>query len=281
MSGRGFEKMFRTVGPFVAMAAMGGVMAAARKNPKFNFDWTGPDGAPGTGFGKGFGARGGVPLDALDMGGQTPAQLVLAGADTVVLVEGEDFTIAVQGDDEAKQALRFRLHDGALHVASDNSSNGGEGSGEGIATITVTMPRPSRLTIAGSGQITTAALADEAEVVIAGSGRIVARDIAVDQLDVSIAGSGKFKASGTVRQLDLSVAGSGSAKLGAVLVDKASVTIAGSGHAVFASDGAVKAHLMGSGTVTVRGAARCKVQSVGSGCLVCEPRPASGSDKAE
>ncbi|MCL6249939.1 DUF2807 domain-containing protein [Altererythrobacter sp. KTW20L] len=269
INGRGFEKMFRAVGPFVAMAAMSGVMAAQRKNGKFQFDWDGPD----CGAGKGFGAKGSVPLDDLDMGGETPTGLVLAGADRVTITEGEDFAIAIQGDDEAKEDLRFCLKDGALHVASNNSSHGGEG----VATITVTMPAPHKVTLAGSGEITVECLPDDAEVVIAGSGRVVARDIAVDRLDVSIAGSGRFKASGKVARLDLNVAGSGSAKMGAVMVDKARVTIAGSGNAVFASDGEVKARLMGSGTVTVRGGARCKVQGMGTGSLVCERRD-SGID---
>jgi len=268
INGRGFEKMFRAVGPFVAMAAMSGVMAAGRKNGKFQFDWDGPD----CGAGKGFGTRGNGPLDELDMGGETPTGLVLAGADRLSVVEGEDFAIAVQGDDEAREALRFCLKDGALHLSSDNTAYGDEG----IATITVTMPAPRKVTIAGAGRIRLAALADGAEIVIAGAGRIEADEIAVDRLDVSIAGAGQFKAGGTVARLDINVAGAGRAKMAEVMVEKARVTIAGSGSAVFASDGEVRARLMGSGTVTVRGAARCKVQGMGSGTLVCERR--DGSD---
>ncbi len=268
INGRGFEKMFRAVGPFVAMAAMSGVMAAQRKNGKFQFDWEGPDCAAG----KGFGAKGGVPLDELDMGGETPTGLVLAGADRVSVIEGEDFAIAIQSDDEAKQALRFSLKDGALHVASDNTAYGDDG----IATITVTMPAPRKVTIAGAGRIKLAALADGAEIVIAGAGRIEADQIALDRLDVSIAGAGQFKARGTVTHLDLNVAGSGRAKMAGVMVDKARITIAGAGNTVFASDGEVRARLMGSGNVTVRGAARCKVQGMGSGSLVCERRESPG-----
>jgi hypothetical protein len=261
-----FDKMFRAMGPFVAMAAMGGMMAAARKSGKFRFDWDSPEscatgGAGGFGAG-GFRAGSGVPLEDLDMDGETPTGVVLAGADTLVVTQGDDFTITVQGDDEARESLRFRLKDRALHVASR--------SGAGIATITVTMPAPRKVTIAGAGRIELAGLAEDAEVVIAGSGRIVVQDLAVERLDVSIAGSGRFKASGSVARLDLNVAGSGSARLGGVMVDKARVTIAGSGDAVFSSHGEVKARLMGSGNVTVRGSARCKVQSMGSGSLVCE-----------
>ena len=98
--------------------------------------------------------------------------------------------------------------------------------------------------------------------------------------DLSIAGSGQFEADGTAALLDLTVAGSGNASMAELLIDTAKVSIAGSGNVVFACDGAVNAHLMGSGMVTVRGAARCKVQSVGSGCLVCEPRATSEHGQA-
>jgi hypothetical protein len=263
----GFDKMFRAVGPFVAMAAMGGMMAAARKTGKFQFDWDAPDACTGGVFG----ARNGVPLESLDMGGETPTGVVLTGADTLIVTEGDDFAVSVQGDVEAREALRFRLKDGALHVSSRNSSF----ADEGLATITVTMPAPEKVTIAGAGSIQVARLADRAEIVIAGAGQISILDMAIDRLDVSIAGAGKFKASGTVARLDLNVAGSGNAKMADVMVEKARVTIAGAGGAVFSSDGEVKARLMGSGSVTVRGSARCKVQSMGSGSLICE----RGEDK--
>ena len=45
----------------------------------------------------------------------------------------------------------------------------------------------------------------------------------------------------------------------AVKAAKAKVTILGSGGAAFASDGDVDATIMGSGSVTVKGRARCKV----------------------
>ena len=278
--GRGFDGMMRAIGPFVAMAAMGGLIAARNSmgagafaekfDSKFERKFR-P--GPGRGGRFRFNGREGVPLEQLDMAADAPAAVVLASGDHVLIENGADFAVALQGDDDAKAAVRFALEDGALFIMRDSGD-------AGPATITITMPAPDKLTIAGSGQITAMALAEEAEVVIAGSGRIVARAIAVQQLDLSIAGSGQFEADGSAARLNLSVAGSGNADMADLLVDSAKVTIAGSGNVVFASDGKVKAHLMGSGMVTVRGAARCKVQSVGSGCLVCEPRDQSRKNKA-
>lgn len=273
---RGFDKMFRAVGPFVAMAAMGGLMAARANWGGGKFTDT-IDGKFAPGPGKGgkfrFNGREGVALADLDMAADAPHAVVLASGDQVVIEQGADFAITLQGDDDAKGRVRFALEDGALFIMHDGSDSAPQADA-GRATVTVTMPAPDKLTIAGSGQITAKALADTAEIVIAGSGRIIAPALAVQQLDLSIAGSGQFEADGTAALLDLTVAGSGNASMAELLVDTAKVSIAGSGNVVFACDGAVKAHLMGSGMVTVRGAARCKVQSVGSGCLVCEPRAA-------
>jgi hypothetical protein len=287
---RGFDGVVRAVGPFVAMAAMGGMMAArhamsdgqladkfdAKLERKFGAKFGrrfGP--GPGSGGKFRFNGREGVPLDQLDMAADAPSTVVLASGDHVVIESGADFAIALQGDDQAKADVRFALEDGALFIMRDSG-----GKGHDHATITLTMPAPDKLTIAGSGQITTTALADDAEVAIAGSGRIAANGITVQQLELSIAGSGQFTADGTCTHLKLTVAGSGNAQMADLLVDSAKVSIAGSGNVTFASDGKVKAHLMGSGMVTVRGSARCKVQSVGSGCLVCEPRTAADAAAA-
>jgi carbon monoxide dehydrogenase subunit G len=249
-----FDKIMRTVGPFVAMAAMGGMMAGCQnRGSGFHFD----------------GDRG-VPLSELDMSGDAPTEISLMGPDHVVVSEGEDFTISLQGDDEAKDRMRFVLEGGTLSILREEmgwNDNNGE-----VATVNVTMPPPQKIVIAGSGQLASSALADEAEIAIAGSGSASILDIDISELDVSIAGSGHLTAGGKVRELDLSVAGSGTADMAGLEVEEAEINIAGSGNATFSSDGEVNANIMGSGNVTVRGSARCRVHSMGSGSLVCERR---------
>lgn len=273
-----FDRMFRAMGPFVAMAAMGGLMAAGK------WDWScGP--GPGRGGKFRFNGREGVSLDELDMAGDAPCEVVLACGDNVEIADGPDFAIAVQGSPAARDRLRFVLEDGALFVMRDGTwcdDREGEETtpDETAATVTVTMPAPEKLTIAGSGRVTTCALAAEAEVVIAGSGRIAVQDLATDLLAVTIAGSGQFSAEGTARRLEISVAGSGQADMAALAVEEAEIDIAGSGSVTFACDGEVSANIMGSGNVTVIREARCRVHSMGSGSLVCERAPGSGADKA-
>ncbi|TIX49159.1 head GIN domain-containing protein [Alteraurantiacibacter aquimixticola] len=273
--GMNFEKMLRTFGPMAA-AAVGGIIAASRKGD-FKFRWDDEDWDCGTAFRNGGFGGTGVPLEELDMSGDTPRELILAGADNVVVTPGDDFTISVQGDDEVKETLRFRLEDGALHVASRNSGNGGEG----IATINIIMPPPEKVTIAGAGQIAVAELADDAEVVIAGAGQISVLDLDIASLGVTIAGAGRFTAGGKVEELKLKIAGAGKAKMAGLLAEEADVHIAGAGNATFGCDGEVDARIFGAGHVTIRGSASCHVRSMGSGWVRVEPREDNDEDRGK
>lgn len=243
-----FDKFFEAMGPMVAMAMANGAFKC--EDGKFSMN-----------------TKEGSPLAELDLSGDTPDTIKLLGADVVRISRGKDFTIAVEGEEEAKERMRFLAEDGALLIMRDREGWRGGPS----ATVTITMPAPRKLELLGSGAIHCEALADEAKVAIMGSGKIETHDLDIESLKVKFAGSGTYKASGKVGTLDLSIAGSGSARMGRLKAGRAEIAITGSGDAVFASDGEVVAKIMGSGQVTVRGSARCKVKSFGSGTLVCEP----------
>jgi hypothetical protein len=206
----------------------------------------------------------GVPLSELKLEGKAPTNLVLAGPDNVVVTRGDKLTIKVSGDADAGEALRFTLDDDTLGVMR---KNGWKGNGK--ATVRVTLPALSHMTLAGSGTLDADRLTGNVETVIAGSGTARLADIEADKVEVTIAGAGTLEAAGRAKSLELTVAGSGSGKMGGLKVDKAEVTIAGSGDAAFASDGTVEATIMGSGDVSVTGSAKCTIQSMGSGKLHC------------
>ena len=240
--------MVRALGPAIALVMAAGVSGCDGSNISIN-------------------GEEGKPLAELDLSGAPPQELVLLGPDQVHITPGDKLTITVEGDAEAKDALRFTLKNGSLGILRKDKIFGKDGK---TATITVTMPAPREVTMAGSGTIKADALAGEAKVTIAGSGDIESPNVAGDKLDLTIAGSGNFRGAGNVKKLDLTVAGSGSAAMDALKAESAKVTIAGSGSTAFASDGEVEANIVGSGNITVKGRARCKLSSLGSGKLVCE-----------
>ncbi|MBD59545.1 MAG: DUF2807 domain-containing protein [Citromicrobium sp.] len=208
----------------------------------------------------------GVPLAELDYEGATPTGISLAGPDRVIVTSGESLTIDVEGDPDVVELLRFDLDDDDLEIGREGSWRQ-----KGIATIRITMPTPTSLSLAGSGEIEVDRLGTggEAEVSIDGSGESRVGRIDADTLEVNVAGSGSLTGAGSVQTLELSIAGSGDIDLREVQVGKAEVSIAGSGDAIFASDGEVEANIMGSGDVEVIGNARCSVSSMGSGDVKC------------
>ena len=251
------ERLIRAVGPVIGMA-----IATRCGAGRFEFNGTRFDG------------RQGLKLAELDLSGAPPQEVILVSPDQVHIRMGDAFAIEVEGEVEARDCLRFHREGTVLTIMREP----GRRNDAAAATVTLTMPALGRVSVAGSGTMRISAMASDAAVVIAGSGKVEADTLAVQRLAVTIAGSGNFIASGSAGKLALTVAGSGMAAMDALKVDCARIEIAGSGNSRFASDGEVAARIVGSGSVTVRGTAKCSVQSFGSGRLVCEPgeeRPAA------
>lgn len=223
----------------------------------------------------------GVPLAELDMSGPAPTNLALAGPDRVLVSDGERLDIEVSGNAEAAELLRFSLEDGTLAIGRAR----GDTRSTGMALVQVTMPSPSGISLAGSGDVKAASLSgNRTEANIAGSGRLEVARVYADNLDLNIMGSGYFAGSGTVERLELSIAGSGAAKARGLQVGSADVSIAGSGDGEFSSDGRVDGNIAGSGNVIVHGTARCSVSKAGSGKAICRndgPARAAGRSDAD
>ena len=69
----------------------------------------------------------------------------------------------------------------------------------------------------------------------------------------------------------VSLAESGAAVIAGRNAVEAQFEGGGCGVGRLGADGQVKADIMGSGSVTVKGRAHCKVNVMGSGTLTCEP----------
>jgi len=248
--------MFRKFRPIAVLAVAVGLSGCDRVEVNFN----GEDG---------------VPLAALDLSGDPPDSLALAGPDDVVVTTGDEFTIAVEGSDAATERMRFVLSDGTLAITrTDSRSNDNES-----ATVNITMPAPSEIAVLGSGRVTADTMSSDSEIRIAGSGAANISEIDSDQLEIEIAGSGRAVVAGSTERLEIDILGSGTADLAGLQADQAEVNIAGSGDVSFASDGTVEASIAGSGDVRVRGSASCTLDSTGSGRLICEEADVAADDE--
>lgn len=242
-----FEKFAKAFAPVIAIAFAAGLSGCDGAKIRFN-------------------GEEGKKLADLDLTGAAPTGVALFGPDTVRITEGPKLAITVDGDSEVAENMRFSLKDGTLGVLR----KGGSWNNDKTVTVNVTLPALHQISALGSGSIHAAKLTGDGKINVAGSGSAETPDVSADTLEVSIAGSGNYRGAGEAKSLELNIAGSGSAEMDALKVDKADINIAGSGDARFASDGMVKASMLGSGEVTVRGRATCQVSAMGSGRLICE-----------
>lgn len=222
------------------------------------------------------GLASGVPLADLDTAGSAPDSIALVGPDVIVLTEGAELDIEVEGDPDVLEKLRFDLDGRDLVIGREDGW-----SSKGSATIRVTMPAPSEVTVAGSGTIKAATIASNAEIDIAGSGMIDVETIDARSLEVNIGGSGVATGAGTADDLEVSVAGSGDVRMEQLIADNVEVSIAGSGDVEVSSNGEVEASIAGSGDVKVFGDAKCTVSSMGSGTLTCASAKTAASARKD
>lgn len=213
-----------------------------------------------------FNGHTGVPLAELNLSGRPVRDLTLLGPDTVQIVRGDTTTVRVEGDAQAKAALRFVFSDGKLGIGRQPDAL----VGTGVATITITTPSVDHLTMAGSGTINSDRLAGNVTgVTVGGSGHVATTGIETTQLDVSVLGSGAFTGSGHADKLSLALAGSGDVDLTRLMAAGAAVDVAGSGKGDLTVKGRVTGSVAGSGEVMIHGTDQCGISVVGSGRITC------------
>ena len=247
--------VFKAVGPIIAAALAEKVGKADGAKFRFGereFGWDGED-------------VGGVTLAELDLTGEPPSRITLAGPTRLRVVEGDTWRISPSG--AGSETIRFILRNGQLSILPPTHAADSGGGPE----LELALPLVRALAVSGSGSIETETLAPEANLSIFGSGRIKAHDVRCEKLTTVIAGSGFAEAQGKVERLKINVTGSGAAKMRGLTAQNVKVVLAGSGKAVISSDGEVSAKLMGSGDVTVHGSPRCSVRGMGSGHILILP----------
>ncbi len=190
-----------------------------------------------------------------------------SGPDNIVFQTGDSYQIKAEGDADTLAKLRFLVKNGKIVIG--RKSGLGRSSGD-PATITVSAPALSTISLAGSGDITADKLSGkEAKLSLAGSGSANVGAVTAETLDASTAGSGKLKVAGTVNSAKYSIAGAGALEADKLISKTAKISIAGSGNASLYATETVAARIAGSGYIKVTGGAKCTKSVAGSGTLDC------------
>jgi len=196
-------------------------------------------------------------------------KIVAAGPNNVIVHVGGAASVTARGPAETLDKMEVVIEHGGLQIRPRREfRNGSDWRGVKPATFSVTMPRVTDATLAGSGDLRI----DRAEggrfaAVVAGSGNLDVAAMRVNEANFSMAGSGNLTAHGSAGQTDLAIAGSGNVR--GVSSRSASVTIAGSGTAELSAQESANVSIVGSGEAVISGRARCHVTRIGSGSARC------------
>lgn len=190
------------------------------------------------------------------------------GPDNVVLVTGDTFSIKAEGNAVAIKTLRFKMDGAAIQIGRNKGKWLGD-SAKGV-TITITAPKVSSVSLAGSGDFKGDRLAGDKVVIdLAGSGNVYVADITAPDVEGNVAGSGDIKVVGKAAKAEWSIAGSGNVDASAIVSDDVKVSIAGSGDVRVNASKTANVSIAGSGDVTVTGGAQCSKSVIGSGKVIC------------
>ncbi len=195
-------------------------------------------------------------------------ELEASGPDDIVFVTGDTFSVKATGDAETIKNLRYKVKDGTIMIGRVKEKIWTSGR-KGV-TITVTAPRLSEASLAGSGSFAADKMVGEKiSLETAGSGSMSVVDITAKSVEAEVAGSGDVTLGGKVNSAEYSIAGSGNIDSVKMASTDAKVSIAGSGSVKLTATGKVDASIAGSGDVDVTGGAKCTSSTMGSGSINC------------
>jgi hypothetical protein len=190
------------------------------------------------------------------------------GSDDVDIKFADAFSVKAEGGANILDKLEIRVDGSTLRIGRKDSDNWGWHNDNGVK-ISVTMPRLTAASIAGSGNLTADRAEGDFSGDVAGSGNLKVGEIKGGAVKLDVAGSGNITVAGTATSLDADTAGSGDIDAKGLTATSAKVSVAGSGNVRGTVNGEASVSIMGSGDVDLGGGAKCRVSSMGSGDARC------------
>lgn len=198
-------------------------------------------------------------------------RLVVEGPYVVHLVAGRPSAAAASGTREGLERVSVDVQSGTLRIRRNRSAWGGmPGADAGTVTLTLSTRNLRSARLIGPGSLELDGVRGlSLELVLEGSGRIRATNLAADQLRLGLLGSGAFALGGTAGVLAADVQGTGSVEGAPLAARQATITSNTSGAVAFTVNGPATVNANGLGQITVTGRAVCTVTGQGADQVRC------------
>lgn len=180
---------------------------------------------------------------------------------------GPEYSLTIEGDRDDIKEIITNVSGDRLTIRRDNWRSGFMNQDNRV-TIYLTMPEIEAAGVSGSGKlsITDRLEADDLDLSVSGSGRILTAGLSVDNLHCGISGSGGIRlGKGSIDEATISISGSGSFSGEEADIDRLEVSISGSGSCNCGQLNDLEARISGSGNVIYAGSPRVNARVSGSG----------------
>ncbi|MEP1093922.1 MAG: head GIN domain-containing protein [Cyclobacteriaceae bacterium] len=195
------------------------------------------------------------------------SEFSFAVAGNVYLMQGSEEKVEVECSDETFDKLVFDLSGDRLTIRRERNLNWRDGLRNSDLDVYITMKDIERLTVSGSGTISSENQlnTDDLRLSVSGSGDMEL-DLNSSEVDIHISGSGSIRLDGTADKTEASISGSGKVKAEDMKSRIFEASISGSGNCYVYATEEVRAKISGSGNVYYDGnPERVNGNSSGSG----------------
>ena len=193
--------------------------------------------------------------------------VAVGGSFNVILVKGKEGKITIEGEENIIPYIKTEIEGDLLQIKFKKNTNINTTK---RLTITVYFENIEKVSLAGSGNITSNEItkSNDFAVALGGSGNITLK-VDTNEINANIGGSGNIELIGKSNELTCSIAGSGSIKAYDLNTDTLNANIAGSGSVNSTVKTKIKAKIVGSGSVYYKGKpSNIDTKSVGSGSVI-------------
>jgi hypothetical protein len=208
--------------------------------------------------------RGRGPIVSTQLNLPSFHSLKLSGNDKVILRQGPQQDVRVEGEQNIIDLVRLEVMNGEWDIRTKGCIRQHE-----QMVYYITVPDIKGLSVEGSGDIIgeNTFISSQIKFEVTGSGSITA-DVEAEVVSVEVTGSGLLNLSGITDTMDVEIGGSGECDADALQAKEVGVDIEGSGKAYVMALSRLEVDIKGSGHVYYKGSPEIHSSITGSGKLI-------------
>ena len=198
-------------------------------------------------------------------------RVVVEGPFNVRLTVGRSSSATASGSQAALERALIDVSGQTLRIRRNRSAWGGNpGTQEGPLTIELVTRNLRAARVIGPGRLDIErAEGMRVDLIVEGSGRLHAANVAADNLSIGLAGSGRLEIAGTAEVVNADIQGTGDVDAAALRAENATIVTGTTGEVSFDVARAATVSAYGLGNVTISGNADCTVRGLSADLVRC------------